>query len=94
MKNKMIGKTVQLKTCVAKWHLDNMDVYTSCLSNNTPEEYDEEIQMHLLCCMGVPMTGKVTRAGADKNVYGVKFRIGKLETFYYVEKKDIEVVNG
>jgi hypothetical protein len=85
----MIGERVVLKERVAKWMLDHPDIYE--YPNGTMDDsYETETLMHLMCCIGVPMTGAVVTQGAD-DCWGVQWKIGKLTAFYYVQRRNFEV---
>lgn len=87
----MIGKKVRLKKSHAKWHLDHPEVYQK--PNGAMDIcYEPETLIHLMCCMGVPITGWVTSEGGSRGVWGVTWLVGNLSAFYYVDKNHYEKI--
>lgn len=82
---------VKLKPSYAKWHLDHPEIYE--FNGEVHEAYEVETLLHLMCCMGVPVYGKILKE--SKNIpktYKVKFRVGRLSMSYWVERPNIIAV--
>jgi hypothetical protein len=80
-----IGDRVQLKISYAKWHLDHPEIYGE---NSESSSFEEETQLHLVCCLGEPVYGKIIRYG-NMDCFHVKWRVGNLSATYYVDPKDL-----
>ncbi len=85
-----IGDKVQLKPSYAKWYLNHPDIYVNGY-DEVDRFYEKETLMHLMCCLGEPIYGVVTKNGSMR-CYGVKWKIGNLSAFYFVTKRNVEVV--
>ena len=86
----MINKTVRLKPSYAKWYLDHPDVYEAP-SGKMDVEYEQHTLLHLTCCLGEPVYGKVIGIGIDGCVL-VKWKVGKFTAEYYVKNLQFEVI--
>ena len=87
----LTGKKVLLNPAYARWHLDRPEVY----GNPPVSDFDIEVQMHMMSCMGVPMLGQVTCDGRE-NCWGIEWWIPgtELKTFYFTERRDFTVIHG
>ncbi len=85
-----IGQKVILKPSYAKWHLNHPEIYTNGISWD--KEYEEETLLHLVCCLGEPVYGKVLRYYSDTRTALVKFRVGNITVKYWVERHHVEKV--
>lgn len=92
-----LNTKVRLKKSYAKWHLEHLDVYFvgGDFNKRCDPSYEGETQLHLVCCLGEPVYGKVLRVNTFLNLsstYLVKFKIGKYKTEYWVEEKHVDIV--
>ncbi len=83
-----VGTKVLLKKRLAKWYLDHPEIYTNGLTWD--KDYEEETLLHLICCMGVPLTGIIICPASMKNTWMVNFKCSGLTMSYVVENKDLE----
>lgn len=81
----MINQKVKLKSSYAKWHLDHPEIYE--INGKMDELYETDILIHLVCCLGEPVYGRIIKASRTMNkCWLVKWKIGNLSTQYYVER--------
>lgn len=88
----MIGKKVQMKVSNAKWYLDHPDIYEIFGKIECVEEFDIETQIHLMCGLGVPVTGKVLSKG--NGCWLVQWSVAALRATYYIDRKNFTVIDG
>jgi hypothetical protein len=88
----MIGKKVKLKEKCAKWYLDNADIFFVPGTNKHDKSYDAEMQLFLMCLIGVPVYGIIDRQGANNYTWFVDFCVDGLHSDHYYEEDDFEVV--
>lgn len=48
--------------------------------------------MHLLCCMGEPCVGVITKRGASDDFYYCEFKIDDLKMSYYIEQSHVDLM--
>lgn len=84
----MIGKTVQMKPVIAKWHLDHPEIYG--YTAGVDDSYETETLIHLMCAFEIPVTGKVIRKGHD--CWYVKWKIAGLSTSYHIDRRHFTVI--
>lgn len=82
---------VKMKKSIAKWHVDHPEIYFR-LDGTLPidSNYDTEMQVFLMCLMGVPVLGKVGRPGYK--CYYVDWKVAGLKLGAYFERKDFEIL--
>jgi hypothetical protein len=73
---------------MAKWHLDNIDVYGD-IDPETITDFDVDIQLFLMCLIGEPIHGYVKMQGNDKDTFGVIFAAAGVSMFTFVDRKDV-----
>lgn len=88
MKN-LNGKKVLMKKRIAKWHLETPEVY-GALGGKVDDNYESDTLLHLVCCLGEPVYGRVMHEGTD--CYMVAFKVGNIKAAYYINRKDFTVV--
>ncbi len=59
-------KWVEMTPRFARWHINHLDIYDSPTSGSSEfiEDQDIEIQLFLMCLMGVPVKGVVKGKGS------------------------------
>lgn len=82
-----IGDKVVLKKRIAKWHLDTPEVYAAP-NGTVDEDYEPETLLNLMCCMGVPVYGKIIRPGTE--CWYVSFKCANIKAAFYIDSKDIK----
>lgn len=90
--NKLIGHKVIMKQNNAKWFLENPEIYVS--GSGVDTEYETETLIHLICCLGESVRGKIIEYNPCGKFYLVKFKVSNLTATYWVERNHIEVVCG
>jgi hypothetical protein len=77
------GSKVKMTLSNAKFYLENPDIFFS-YSGDVSSKYDDMMIMTLSRAMGVPVIGKVTGKGSEKNVYRIHFKLEDLsyEAYY------------
>lgn len=79
----MINQKVQLKPSYAKWHLDNPEIYG--FKGALLDLYESETLLHLVCCLGEPVYGKIIAKG-NSGCWLVQWKVGNLSAKYYVDR--------
>jgi hypothetical protein len=89
----MIGKTVMMRKSIAKWIVDNPEIY---LANGVyTRDYYNDIEIYLNCLMDVPVMGQIIKPGSMDKVWQVRFNVPETnlrEISFYAEK-DFEVLS-
>jgi len=78
-----------MKKSIAKWYVDHPEIYFRP-DGTTDINYDDEMQIFLMCLMGVPVLGKVGRPGYK--CYRVDWKVAGLKSGAYYERKDFETL--
>jgi hypothetical protein len=84
----MINQKVQLKQSCAKWHLEHPEIYG--FKGALLDPYETDTLLHLVCCLGEPVYGKVIAKG-NSGCWLVKWEIGDLSAQYYVARHHFNV---
>lgn len=86
---------VLMKPRMAKWHIENIEIYEYNGSDLTEDisDFDIEIQIFLTCLLGEPIKGMIKTQGVDSNTYGIIFWCDGLSMFTYVDRKDFELLD-
>jgi hypothetical protein len=80
---------VEMKPRFAAWHINHSEVYGD-FSTEEITNYDVEIQLFLMCLMGIPIRGLVLRQGIDQDTFGVIFSLAGLTMDTYVNTEDLK----
>jgi len=89
----MINDRVLMKVSDAIWHLNHQDVYCISISGKLSyNNYDNEVQLHLMCAMGVPVYGRVIGIGSMRDTWLVEYKVGNIRTDYYTERRNFSLV--
>jgi len=81
-------RRVEMKPRFAAWHINHIDVYGN-FSTEEITNFDVEIQLFLMCLMGIPVKGFVLQKGIDENTFGILFLAGGLSMETFVRKEDV-----
>lgn len=89
-----IGQKVQLKPSYAKWHLNHQEIYDRPSGLETEQDKAEieiENYMHILCCFGVSITGKIIKQGCDSKTWGILWTIPttRKKVYYFATNTQI-----
>lgn len=84
----MINQKVKLKPSLAKWHLDHPEVYE--FNGQFTGNYETDTLIHLICCLGEPIYGKIIREG-NSGCWLVKWKIDDLSAQYYVSRHHFDI---
>lgn len=87
MRKLKIGDKVILKPRYARWYLDNPEIYLVTSTGVYDEEYDTDIQLCMMSCFGVPITGTIK--GEGTNCWRVEFKQGNLRMSSYIDQKNL-----
>lgn len=89
----MIGQKVVMTKQMAKWYLDNPEVFQYPGTYDMSDEFHITIQHCILSLLGDDLIGTVSRNGSSKNCYGVDFKTPFGNHWaYYEYPKDIRKV--
>lgn len=86
----MINQKVRLKPSCAKWFLNNPEIYVNYSTGTMSNNYEIETLIHLICCLGEPVYGKIINHG-NSDCWLVKWKIGNLSTQYYTARHHFDI---
>ena len=84
-----IGTKVWMGERNAEWCLNHPEIYTN-VNGVIDECYDSETQLHLMCCLGQKVPGKIVGHGAE-GFYHVEYSLDGLKADYYLSERDFEL---
>lgn len=85
----LTNRKVLMKKNIAEWYLETPEVYNTGYGGVDPW-YETETYIHLSCCFGIPVYGKVVGRGND--CWLVRFKLGRKTCRYFIERKHFTLV--
>jgi hypothetical protein len=86
-----LNQKVLLRKSYAKWFLDNPEIYVRP-DGTWDEDYENDTLMHLMCCMDIPVQGRIMEVNSfmyEPPTYLVAFKVGRLKMSYWVDRSHI-----
>ncbi len=85
-----IGDIVQLRPSYARWYLEHPEICFSHYNKKEEADFDKSMKLHLTCCLGEPVFGKVIQPSrSTENCWLVRWRVGSFEDSYYIGPEHI-----